>query len=358
VSGEMPRRRLGLVGPEIAVIGFGAAALGGADSPASWGSQDDQASLAAMRRAVDHGVNWIDTAAAYGCGHSEDVIGRFLRDLPPSLRPLVFTKGGLIRSNQHGGKAFIRSLQPASVRAECEASLRRLCVDQIDMYQFHWPDETDAPVEESWGAMERLIEEGKVRFAGVSNFNVALLERCEAIRHVDSLQCPLSLIRPQAAKEEISWCLAHGVGVLGYSPMQSGLLTDAFASAWQRSRRVTGVVRCESSRSRTYPRIWTCAMRFGPPQSAMTRLSRRLRSPGRFLSRVLRRSLQARALRNRLMDGSKRRTSGSRRRTAKRSQMPQMRQRQEKESQHFALMFTCLSHRAAAPLPLLVVHER
>jgi aryl-alcohol dehydrogenase-like predicted oxidoreductase len=161
VSGEMPRRRLGLVGPEIAVIGFGAAALGGADSPASWGSQDDQASLAAMRRAVDHGVNWIDTAAAYGCGHSEDVIGRFLRDLPPSLRPLVFTKGGLIRSNQHGGKAFIRSLQPASVRAECEASLRRLCVDQIDMYQFHWPDETDTPVEESWVRWSGSSKKGK-----------------------------------------------------------------------------------------------------------------------------------------------------------------------------------------------------
>ena len=224
----MPRRGLGARGPALSVVGFGAWAVGGGDWSFSWGPQDDDQSIAAMRRAVDLGVNWIDTAAVYGLGHSEEVVGRFLRDLPASDRPLVFTKCGLIWDETDRRRVAVRNSQPASVRAECEASLRRLGVEQIDLYQFHWPDETGTPVEDSWGEMARLVDEGKVRFAGVSNYTADLLERCEAIRHVDSLQSPYSLIRQQIAVREIPWCAAHGTGVLCYSPMQSGLLTDTF----------------------------------------------------------------------------------------------------------------------------------
>ena len=224
----LPQRKLGANGPAISVVGFGAWAVGGGDWSFSWGPQDDHESIAAMRRAVDLGVNWIDTAAVYGLGHSEEVVGRLLGELSPGERPLVFTKGGLIWDERDRRKVAIRNSQPASIRAECEASLRRLGVDRIDLYQFHWPDETGTPVEDSWGEMARLVDEGKVRFAGVSNYSAALLERCEAIRHVDSLQSPFSLIRQQIALEEIPWCAAHGTGVLCYSPMQSGLLTDTF----------------------------------------------------------------------------------------------------------------------------------
>ena len=228
MSRDIPRRRLGTDGPEISIVGFGAWAAGGGDWAFSWGPQDDGASIAAMQRAVDHGINWIDTAAVYGLGHSEEVIGRFLKTLPGSERPLVFTKCGLIWDDNNRRAVAIRNSQPASIRAECDRSLRRLGVDQIDLYQFHWPDETGTPVEESWAEMGRLIDAGKVRYGGVSNFNVTLLGRCEAIRHVQSLQSPFSLIRRQLAQAEIPWCVAHGTGVLCYSPMQAGLLTDTF----------------------------------------------------------------------------------------------------------------------------------
>jgi aryl-alcohol dehydrogenase-like predicted oxidoreductase len=181
-----------------------------------------------MRYALDLGINWIDTAAVYGLGHSEEVVGRLLRELPASGRPFVFTKCGLVWDKQNPMAEPKRVLAPESIRAECEASLRRLGVERIDLYQFHWPDETGTPVEESWGALARLVEEGKVRLAGVSNFSVDLLERCEKIRHVDSLQPPFSLIRRDAATREISWCAEHATGVICYSPMQSGLLTDSF----------------------------------------------------------------------------------------------------------------------------------
>jgi aryl-alcohol dehydrogenase-like predicted oxidoreductase len=181
-----------------------------------------------MRYALELGVNWIDTAAVYGLGHSEEVVGRLLRELPSSQLPFVFTKCGLVWDKLNPMAEPKRVLSPESIRSECEASLRRLGVERIDLYQFHWPDETGVPVEESWGAMARLVEEGKVRLAGVSNFSVDLLERCEKIRHVDSLQPPFSLIRRDAATSEISWCAAHGTGVICYSPMQSGLLTDSF----------------------------------------------------------------------------------------------------------------------------------
>jgi aryl-alcohol dehydrogenase-like predicted oxidoreductase len=184
-----------------------------------------------MRRAVERGVNWIDTAAVYGLGHSEEVVGRLLRSLPAGERPLVFTKCGLTWDEKNPMVQSKRILHPDVIRRECEASLRRLGVERIDLYQFHWPDESGVPVEDSWSAMARLVEQGKVRAAGVSNFGVELLERCEKVRHVDSLQPPFSLIRRAVAEREIPWCAAHRAGVIVYSPMQSGLLTESFEAS-------------------------------------------------------------------------------------------------------------------------------
>lgn len=227
---KLPTRRLGSTELEISLVGFGAWAIGGGGWSFGWGAQDDDASLEAMRHAVELGINWIDTAAVYGLGHSEEVVGRLLRELNPSERPFVFTKCGLIWDEQDPMSPPRRNLKPDSIRRECEASLRRLGVERIDLYQFHWPDESGTPVEDSWETMVRLIEDGKVRAGGVSNFNVELLERCEAIRHVDSLQPPFSLIHREVAADEIPWCAAHDTGVICYSPMQSGLLTDTFTA--------------------------------------------------------------------------------------------------------------------------------
>ncbi len=227
----LPTRPLGSSGLDITTVGFGAWAIGGGGWAFGWGSQDDADSLAAMRHALELGVTWIDTAAVYGLGHSEEVVGRLLRELPAGERPLVFTKCGLVWDEHDRTAEPRRVLRPDSIRTECEASLRRLGVERIDLYQFHWPDETGTPMEDSWQTMVRLVEEGKVRAAGVSNFDVPLLERCEAIRHVDSLQPPFSLIRRDAAEREIPWCREHDTGVIVYSPMQSGLLTDSFTTA-------------------------------------------------------------------------------------------------------------------------------
>lgn len=226
---QLPTLRLGRDGPEITRVGFGAWAIGGGGWAFGWGPQDDAAAIAAMKHAVERGINWIDTAAVYGLGHSEELVGRLLRELPASERPYVFTKCGMVWDARNPMEPARRILDPASIRRECEASLRRLGVDTIDLYQFHRPDETGVPVEDSWGEMVRLVEEGKVRWAGVSNFDVQLLERCEAIRHVDSIQPPFSLIRRGAATAEIAWAAEHGTGVIVYSPMQSGLLTDRWS---------------------------------------------------------------------------------------------------------------------------------
>ena len=224
----LPTRPLGTSGLEITTVGFGAWAVGGGGWAFGWGPQDDTASLAAMRRALERGINWIDTAAVYGLGHSEEVVGRLLRELPASERPLVFTKCGLVWDERNRMAEATRNLRPTSIRREVEASLRRLGVERIDLYQFHRPDELGTPVEDSWREMIRLVEEGKVRAAGVSNFDVALLERAEALRHVDSLQPPFSLIRRESARDVIPWAARHGTGVIVYSPMQTGLLTDGF----------------------------------------------------------------------------------------------------------------------------------
>jgi len=154
-----------------------------------------------------------------------------LRELPANERPYVFTKCGVVYEGRDPMGPPLRSLRPESVRKECEASLRRLGVERIDLYQFHWPDETGAAIEDSWATMAKLVEEGKVCAAGVSNSTVELLNRCEAIRHVDSLQPPFSLINRAAGDKEIPWCEEHEAGVICYSPMQSGLLTDSFSAA-------------------------------------------------------------------------------------------------------------------------------
>lgn len=226
----LPTRQLGRAGPRITRVGFGSWAVGGAGWASSWGAQDDDQSVAAMRHAVERGVNWIDTAAIYGVGHSEEVVGRLLRELPRDDRPLVFTKCGLVWDADDPMKPAWRDLRPDSVREQCEASLRRLRVETIDLFQFHRPDtDTGTAVEDSWGALGRLIDEGKVRWGGLSNFDIPLLERCEKIRHIDSFQPALSLNRRAAGAELIPWCAAHGTGVIVYSPMGAGIFTDRFS---------------------------------------------------------------------------------------------------------------------------------
>ena len=224
---SLPTRSLGRTGLHVTTVGFGAWAIGG-DWAFGWGAQDDAESIAAMRRALSLGVNWIDTAAVYGLGHSEELVGRLLREIPAGQRPLIFTKCGMVWDDSDRRVPPRQTLEPSSIRKECEASLRRLGVDRIDLYQFHWPDASGVAVEDSWAAMHRLIGEGKVRFGGVSNFPVELLERCEALHLVGSLQPPFSMIRRGAAADVIPWSAEHRVGVICYSPMQAGLLTDRF----------------------------------------------------------------------------------------------------------------------------------
>jgi aryl-alcohol dehydrogenase-like predicted oxidoreductase len=223
------QRRLGSSGPEITTVGFGAWAIGG-QWKFGWGPVEDDESIAAIRHAVELGVSWIDTAAVYGLGHSEEVIRRALEPYRAGEDVYVFTKCGRNWWQTPGEIEY--DLRPASIRRQCEWSLRRLGVEQIDLLQFHWPDTaTGTPVEESWATLAALVDEGKVRWAGVCNFDVELLERCEAIRHVDSCQPPLSLLNRIARDELIPWCRAHGTGVIVYQPMSAGLLTGAFDHA-------------------------------------------------------------------------------------------------------------------------------
>ncbi|HEV2030407.1 MAG TPA: aldo/keto reductase [Candidatus Dormibacteraeota bacterium] len=213
---------------EISRLGFGAWSIGGAGWAYTGSADRDAASIAAMLHAFELGVNWVDTAPIYGNGHSEELVGQALK-LVRGKRPLVFTKCG---RRWDGPDLSPRSdLRPDAIRADCEASLQRLGVDVIDLLQFHWPDkDTGVPVEESWGELLRLVEEGKVRAAGVCNFDEQLLERCEAVGHVDSLQTPMSLIARDSAGRLAQWSAAHRTAVIVYSPMQVGLLTDSFSA--------------------------------------------------------------------------------------------------------------------------------
>lgn len=218
----MEKRTLGNSDLAITQLGFGAWAIGGADWKFGWGAQDDADSVAAIRRALDRGINWIDTAAAYGFGHSEEVVARALDGIPASRRPYLFTKCALI-SDGAGGTT--ESLDPASLRSECEASLRRLKVDTIDLYQVHWPTDNIDDIDAGWATLADLKREGKVRWIGVSNFNVEEMERAERIAPITSLQPPYSLVRREIEPEILPYAGAHNIGVIVYAPMQSGLLT-------------------------------------------------------------------------------------------------------------------------------------
>jgi aryl-alcohol dehydrogenase-like predicted oxidoreductase len=214
---------LGQTGMVISRIGFGAWAIGGTGWWHAWGAQDDEESIAAIRHAVDLGINWIDTAPIYGLGHSEEVVGRALQGLDE--RPYVFTKASLYEKD--GGVAH--SLKRDSIRREVEASLERLRLDVIDVYQIHWPD-PDEDVEEAWTTFAELKAEGLVRHIGVSNFDVAQLRRAQAIAPVETLQPPYSLLERAIEDEILPFVQEEGIGVVTYSPMASGLLSGAMTA--------------------------------------------------------------------------------------------------------------------------------
>jgi aryl-alcohol dehydrogenase-like predicted oxidoreductase len=217
----MQKKRLGASDLEITPLGVGAWAMGGAGWQFAWGAQDDDESVDAIHAALDRGINWIDTAAIYGLGHSEVVVGRAIAGR--SNRPLVFTKCGIVWNEKRETR---RSIEPESIRKEVEQSLSRLKLDAIDLYQIHWP-EPDNLVEAAWALMAKLQQEGKVRHIGVSNFNVDQMRRAQAIAPITSLQPPYSVLSPEIEKEILPYTQANNIGVIIYSPMKSGLLTGA-----------------------------------------------------------------------------------------------------------------------------------
>lgn len=221
----MERRKLGSEGPELTTIGFGCWAMGGQGrgDAGGWGPQDDQESIDAIHTALDAGINWFDTAAVYGLGHSEEVLGKALGSRRKEV--IVATKFGLVWDEQ-GKLTNLASYD--SVTHECDASLRRLGTDYIDLYQMHWPDNVGTPVEESIRALDDLIKAGKVRYAGVSNFDVELLRRALSVRHIDSLQPQYSLFHREIEGELLPFCEEHGIGVVAYSPLASGLLGGTY----------------------------------------------------------------------------------------------------------------------------------
>jgi aryl-alcohol dehydrogenase-like predicted oxidoreductase len=220
----MQTRKLGNSDLHITPVGYGAWAVGGSGWQFAWGSQDDDDSIAAIHRALELGANWIDTAAVYGLGHSEEVVARALKSWS-GPRPYVFTKCGL-RWDAQGNVQKVLSAN--SIRQEVEDSLRRLSLDVIDLYQIHWPPDPDSPaLEEGWSTLADLKREGKVRWIGVSNFNMQQLRRAQAIAPVTSLQPPYSLVHREIEDETLPYCLREGIGVIVYSPMASGLLTGS-----------------------------------------------------------------------------------------------------------------------------------
>jgi aryl-alcohol dehydrogenase-like predicted oxidoreductase len=236
----MKTKRLGNSDLFITPIGFGAWAIGGSGWEFAWGAQDDNDSVTTIREALDAGINWIDTAAVYGLGHSEEVVARALEGM--SNRPYVFTKCSMVWDGQG---QIGHSLKAASVRRECEASLRRLRVDAIDLYQIHWPN-PDEDLEEGWATLAQLKEEGKVRHIGVSNFDVGQMRRAMAIAPVTALQPPYSLVRREAEEDILPFAHQEKIGAIAYSPMGSGLLTGAMSRArierlpaddWRRNNR-------------------------------------------------------------------------------------------------------------------------
>lgn len=217
----MDTKRLGNSDLRITRLGLGTWAIGGSGWQFGWGAQNDRDSILAIREALDTGINWIDTAAVYGLGHSEEVVARALDGV--ANRPYVFTKCSMVWDDN---RQIHRSLKADSVRRECEASLRRLGIERIDLYQVHWPD-PDAEIEEGWTELARLQEEGKIRYLGVSNFNVEQMQRAQAIAPITSLQPPYSLVNRKIERDILPFAVRENIGVIAYSPMASGLLTGA-----------------------------------------------------------------------------------------------------------------------------------
>ncbi len=217
----MKTRKLGTKGPEITEIGFGAWAIGGPWAY-GWGPVDDSSSIRAIHKALDLGINWIDTAAIYGLGHSEEVTGKALRGNRKKI--FLATKCGMVWDEKRNVRIHAFS---ASIRKEIENSLRRLGTEFVDLYQIHWPDPL-TPAEESWETLAAIQREGKARYIGVCNYDVPLLKKCMAIAPVQSLQPPYSLLKRDIEKEILPYCLKEGIGVVAYSPMQSGLLSGKF----------------------------------------------------------------------------------------------------------------------------------
>jgi aryl-alcohol dehydrogenase-like predicted oxidoreductase len=225
---SLPMRRFGSTGWELTTVGLGTWALGGGDWAFGWGPQDDAESIATIHYAVEAGINWLDTAPEYGLGHSEAIVGRALTGLSEADRPLVFTKCAMVWDPDDRQAEATAVGDAASLRAECEASLRRLGVDRIDLYQVHWPPTDGTALEDYWATLVDLRASGKVRAIGLSNHSVQQLTRAEAVGHVDSLQPPLSAINRAAAADVIPWCAANDAGVIVYSPIHSGLLSGTF----------------------------------------------------------------------------------------------------------------------------------
>jgi aryl-alcohol dehydrogenase-like predicted oxidoreductase len=217
----MKKRRLGQTDLELTVIGLGTWAVGG-PWEYGWGRQDDRDSLEAIRQAIDSGINWIDTAPIYGCGRSEEIVGRALKEM--SAKPLIATKCGLLWNSK---RQKINCLDASSIAAECEQSLKRLGVDVIDLYQMHWP-QPEEQFEQGWEAMARLAEQGKARYIGVCNCSIEQMERIAGICPTASLQPPYSMLRRDIEQDLLAYCGQNKIGVVAYSPMQKGLLTGKF----------------------------------------------------------------------------------------------------------------------------------
>jgi len=220
-----PLRNLGNSDLQLTPIGFGAWAIGGGNWEFAWGPQDDQESIAAIHRALDEGINWIDTAAIYGLGHSEEIVGQALKSFV-GPKPLVFTKCSM---RWHPDRTIYRSLKAGSLAEELEGSLRRLGVDTIDLYQIHWPN-PEEEIEEGWETLSKFKEQGKIRWIGVSNFSVAQMKRAQAIAPITSLQPPYSMLRKAIEEEVLPYAQDNGIGVINYSPMVSGLLTGSMTA--------------------------------------------------------------------------------------------------------------------------------
>ena len=221
---SLPLKQLGNSDLHLTPIGFGAWAIGGGNWDFAWGAQDDSESIRAIHQALDEGINWIDTAAIYGLGHSEEIVGQAVGS--SSHKPLIFTKCSM---RWDAERKIYRSLKAASVAEELEGSLRRLGVETIDLYQIHWPN-PDEEIEEGWAELARQQKAGKIRWIGVSNFNVAQMKRAQAIAPITSLQPPYSMLRPAIEAEILPFCLENGIGVINYSPMVSGLLTGRMSA--------------------------------------------------------------------------------------------------------------------------------